>query len=67
MRWMFVKGRLKPGATPDQAGANLRLIGKQLQTSYVQTNKDRDVSVVPTRTFTFIRWPTARCCRSRSG
>lgn len=49
MRWMFVKGRLKPGATPDQAGANLRLVGKQLQTSYLQTNKDRDVSIVPTK------------------
>src|SRR2546428_6059933 len=49
MRWMFVKGRLKPGATVDHAAANLRLIGNQLQTSYLQTNKDRDVAVVPTK------------------
>jgi predicted permease len=49
MRWMFVKGRLKPGATVDHAAANLRLIGKQLQTTYLQTNKDRDVAVVPTK------------------
>jgi macrolide transport system ATP-binding/permease protein len=49
MRWMFVKGRLKEGINPDQAGANLRLIARQLQTSYLQTNKDRDVSIVPTR------------------
>jgi predicted permease len=49
MRWMFVKGRLKTGATFDQAAANLRLIGKQLQTANVQTNKDRDVSTLPTK------------------
>jgi len=49
MRWMFVKGRLKPGVTVDQAAANLRLIGKQLQTTYLPTNKDRDVAVMPTR------------------
>jgi macrolide transport system ATP-binding/permease protein len=48
-RWMFVKGRLKPGANPDRAGANLRLIARQLQASYAQTNKDRDVAVVPTK------------------
>jgi len=48
-RWMFVKGRLKPGATVDRAAANLRVIAKQLQASYVQTNKDRDIAVVPTK------------------
>jgi len=47
-RWMFVKGRLKPNATVDQAAANLRLIGLQLQSSYLQTNKDRDFVVLPT-------------------
>ena len=47
-RWMFVKGRLKPGVTADAAAANLRLIGKQLQTEYVQTNKNFDVSLLPT-------------------
>src|SRR5262249_2435695 len=49
MRWMFVKGRLKPGATVDQAGANMRLIGRQLQTAYLATNKDRDLAVVATK------------------
>ena len=49
MRWMFAKGRLKPGVTAAQAGANLHVIAKQLQTSYLQTNKDRDVSIVPTK------------------
>ena len=29
-RWMFVKGRLKPGATAAQAHANVSLIGAQL-------------------------------------
>jgi predicted permease len=48
MRWMFVKGRLKPGVTVDQAGANMRLVGRQLQTSYLATNKDRDLAVVAT-------------------
>ena len=47
-RWMFVKGRLKPGATFDAAAANLHLIGKQLQTEYEPTNKSLDVSTVPT-------------------
>ena len=48
-RWMFVKGRLKDGATVDAAAANLRLIGQRLKTAYVQTNKDRDVSVMATK------------------
>jgi len=47
-RWMFVKGRLKPGATLDQAAANLRVIGKRLQTAYAQTNKDRDLATLAT-------------------
>jgi macrolide transport system ATP-binding/permease protein len=48
MRWMFVKGRLKPGVTSAQAAANLRLIGKRLQTSYVQTNTGREVAALAT-------------------
>ncbi len=47
-RWMFVKGRLKPGATFEAAAANLHLIGRQLQTEHEQTNKKLDVSVLPT-------------------
>ena len=47
-RWMFVKGRLKAGETVAAAAANLRVIGKQLQRRNIQTNKDLDVSVLPT-------------------
>ena len=46
-RWLFVKGRLKPGVTAAAAAANMRLIGRQLQTEYQPTNKNFDVSVVP--------------------
>jgi predicted permease len=47
-RWMFVKGRLKPGVTAEQAHANVALIGGQLEAAHVQTNKDRSMSAVPT-------------------
>ena len=47
-RWMFVKGRLKPGVTAEQAHANVALIGGQLEAANVQTNKDRKMSAVPT-------------------
>jgi predicted permease len=48
VRWMFVKGRLKPGVTADQAHANISLVGRQLEAAHPQTNKDRRMSVVPT-------------------
>jgi predicted permease len=47
-RWMFIKGRLKAAATSEQAAANLRLIGRQLQTEFLPTNKDLDVHVLAT-------------------
>ena len=47
MRWMFIKGRLKDGATPGQAHANVALIGEQLATAYPRTNKDSRLSAVP--------------------
>ncbi len=47
-RWLFVKGRLKPEATVEQAAANFRVLGDQLMTSYPQTNKNRKLSVVRT-------------------
>ena len=47
-RWMFAKGRLKPGVTAAQAHANVALIGRQLEAANVQTNKDRKFSAVPT-------------------
>jgi len=48
MRWMFVKGRLKDGVSADQANANVSLIGRQLEASNAQTNKDRKMAAVPT-------------------
>jgi len=47
-RWMFVKGRLKPGVTAAQANANVALIGRQLEAANVQTNKDRKLAAVAT-------------------
>ncbi|MBM3790597.1 MAG: ABC transporter permease [Acidobacteria bacterium] len=47
-RWMFVKGRLREGATPEQAQANLSVLMRGLQAAYPQTNKARSVSVLPT-------------------
>ena len=47
-RWLFVKGRLQPGVTPEQAHANVALIGTQLEAANVQTNKDRKMAAVPT-------------------
>ena len=47
-RWMFIKGRLKPGVTAHQAHANVALIGNQLASAHVQTNKDRKMAALPT-------------------
>lgn len=46
-RWMFVKGRLKPGVSAAQAQANVALIGAQLAAAYPQTNADRRLSALP--------------------
>jgi predicted permease len=47
-RWMFMKGRLKPGVTAQQAHANLALLGSQLEAAHPQTNKDKKIAAVPT-------------------
>ena len=47
-RWLFVKGRLKPGASASQAHANVELIGQQLSAAHPQTNRDRRMAAVPT-------------------
>ena len=47
-RWMFVKGRLKPGVTAAQAHANVALIGRQLEAANPQTNKDRKIAAIAT-------------------
>jgi predicted permease len=48
MRFLFVKGRLKPGVRSDQAHANVALIGAQLAAANPQTNRDRKISAIPT-------------------
>jgi macrolide transport system ATP-binding/permease protein len=44
-RWMFLKGRLRPEATVEQAGANLAVVMRQLTAANPVTNKDRAVAV----------------------
>jgi predicted permease len=43
-RWMFLKGRLKPEATVEEAGANLELIMKRLIAENPPTNRDRRIA-----------------------
>lgn len=38
-RWLMVMGRLKPGATVQQARANIAAIARQLEESYPQSNE----------------------------
>ncbi len=45
-RWMFVKGRLKTGASLEQARANLALIMGALTAENPQTNRDMSISVL---------------------
>jgi predicted permease len=44
-RWLFTKARLKPGATAEQARANVEVVAARLRAEHVQTNKDRRVTV----------------------
>ena len=44
-RFLFVKGRLKPGVTLGQAQADVAMISKGLQTTYPQTNRDQRLKV----------------------
>jgi predicted permease len=44
-RWLFVKGRLKPGAGLDQAQADVAVIAKELQKTYPDTNRDQRLKV----------------------
>jgi predicted permease len=47
-RWLFMRGRLKPGATIDQVRANLTVLASQLSADYPATNRDRHIAVKPT-------------------
>jgi predicted permease len=44
-RWLFVKGRLKPGVSLDRARADVASIAKELQKTYPRTNRDRQLRV----------------------
>jgi predicted permease len=47
-RWLFVKGRLKPGVSVAEANANVSLIGAQLATAHPVTNKESKISAFAT-------------------
>jgi predicted permease len=44
-RWLFLRGRLKPGRTIGQAEANLALVMKRLGEAYPATNKGRLITL----------------------
>ncbi len=46
VRWLTVKGHLKPGVTIAQASADLTSIGARLEQLYPQTNRDHHVDVL---------------------
>lgn len=46
-RSLFVRGRLAPGVTPDQAGTWLTTFAARLEDSYPETNRNREMSLVP--------------------
>ena len=47
-RWLFVKARLTPGMSVEQARANLDVVAARLRAEHPQTNKDRRITVRPT-------------------
>ena len=46
-RWLFVKARLKPGVSIEQASANMHALAAGLRQAHPQTNRDRDAHVRP--------------------
>jgi predicted permease len=48
-RWLFLKGRLAPGVTVEQAQARLQVVMARLELEQHQTNRARRVALVPTR------------------
>jgi predicted permease len=44
-RWLFIKARLKPGATREQAEANLQVIMSRLAAAHPTTNARRPIAV----------------------
>jgi predicted permease len=47
-RWLFMRGRLKPGTTIEQARANLTLLMSRLEAANPITNKARKLTLRPT-------------------
>lgn len=47
-RWLFVKARLRPGTSVEQARARIDVVAARLRAEHPQTNKDRRVTVRPT-------------------
>jgi predicted permease len=47
-RWMFLKGRLRPGVTAEAAQSNLRVLMARLGEAYPATNQGRQMSAIPT-------------------
>ena len=47
-RWLFVKARLTPGTSVEQARATLDVVAARLRAEHPQTNKDRRITVRPT-------------------
>ena len=45
VRWLTVKGRLKPGVTVAQAQSDVSAIGTQLQKTYPQSNRNQRIEV----------------------
>ena len=48
-RSLFLKGRLQPSATPEQAEAELDLVATRLAEEFPDTNEERGATVVPSR------------------
>jgi predicted permease len=53
-RWLWVMGRMKPGVTVAQAHADLYAIGERLREQYPDSNKDRQVGVLPASDVKFL-------------
>jgi putative ABC transport system permease protein len=47
-RWLFIRGRLKPGATLEQARANLAVLASRLAADNPATNRERRIAVKAT-------------------
>ncbi|HSR69422.1 MAG TPA: ADOP family duplicated permease [Acidobacteriota bacterium] len=52
-RWIFGIGRLKPGASMDEARQDLARVAQRLEQEFPDSNKDFGVTVVPLRRYFF--------------